>query len=409
MSSITATAGSPARWAVLGVCVLGTVLVYIHRLGFAPLVPTFVTELGLTYGAAGTLMASYFWTYIAVQLPMGAITDRFGARRTMLGSLALLGVGVVAFVLSRGYADSLLARALVGLGSAGFWLPSLRLIQEWFPAHERGRATGICSAGGGIGGTAALLLLPVLVEPLGWRWAYAATLLPWLAMVALTAWLVRAGPLATPASPAGGEGPVGGLTRAARAPGVAGLCVAAFTSYAAFVGLITWLPAFLVRQEGMSPSQAGLVTSLVTAGTMLSWPFAGVLSDRLGRRKPIYLVSQALGAAGCLALAWLVPGAGLGASLAAAGFIGLALGGMVLPIVMLIDFVPPRLVGIGSGLLNSCWLLGGLVAPGALGRLIDATGSFAAAFVGCAILAALALGAVALVTEPVAASRPGRG
>ena len=82
---------------------------------------------------------------------------------------------------------------------------------------------------------------------------------------------------------------------------------------------------------------------------------------------------------------------------------------MVLPIVMLLDFVPPRLVGIGSGLLNTCWLLGGLVAPGVLGRLIDATGSFPAAFVGCAILAPLALGAVALVTEPVAAPRPGRG
>jgi MFS family permease len=154
-----------------------------------------------------------------------------------------------------------------------------------------------------------------------------------------------------------------------------------------------------VSHERFTPADAGLVTALVTAGTTVSWPLAGLVSDRLGRRRPVYFVSQALGAAGCLGFAWIVPGAGFAASLAVAAFTGLALGGMVLPFVMLLDLVPPHRVGMASGLVNTCWLLGGMVAPAVLGRLVDASGSFVAAFGACAILALLPLPIAWLVPE----------
>jgi len=154
--------GSPYRWAILAVCVAGFMQTHVHRVGFAPLIPTFIADMGLTYAAAGTIMAAYFWSYAVMQIPVGVFTDHLGARRVMLGCMGVLAVGAVAFSLSQTYAQSLLARCLLGTGAAATWLPGLRLIQEWFEPRERGLATGLFSAGGGVGGTAALLLLPVV-------------------------------------------------------------------------------------------------------------------------------------------------------------------------------------------------------------------------------------------------------
>ncbi len=184
------------RWLVLAVCTLSFMQTHIHRVGFAPLIPIFIAELGITYTAAGTIMTAYFWTYTAVQVPIGIMTDRFGARRMMAAFMAILLGGIAVFVLSESYAQGLVGRCLVGLGAAAVWLPGLRLINEWFPTRERGRVTGILSSGGGIGATTALLGIPLLADRLGWRWGYALTLVPALVTLVAILLVIRPGPMA---------------------------------------------------------------------------------------------------------------------------------------------------------------------------------------------------------------------
>ncbi len=55
------------RWVILGACTLGFMQTHIHRVGLAPLIPTFVADLRLSYAAAGSIMTAYFWTYALVQ------------------------------------------------------------------------------------------------------------------------------------------------------------------------------------------------------------------------------------------------------------------------------------------------------------------------------------------------------
>ena len=55
--------------------------------------------MGLTYAAAGTLMAAYFWSYAVMQVPVGVLTD-FGARRVMFGCMGVMAVGAIAFSMS---------------------------------------------------------------------------------------------------------------------------------------------------------------------------------------------------------------------------------------------------------------------------------------------------------------------
>ena len=134
---------SSYRWVILSVCTLGFMQTHIHRVGFAPLIPTFVADLRLTYAAAGAIMTAHFWTYTAVQVPIGLLADRWGARRVMLAFMAILVLGAALFPLSRTYTQSLLTRALVGLGAAVVWAPSLRLISG---ARRAGSSTRSASS-----------------------------------------------------------------------------------------------------------------------------------------------------------------------------------------------------------------------------------------------------------------------
>jgi nitrate/nitrite transporter NarK len=49
-------------------------------------------------------------------------------------------------------------------------------------------------------------------------------------------------------------------------------------SYGGYFARLTWLPTFLVESEGLGPAGAGVITALITAGTIVSWPLAGPLS-----------------------------------------------------------------------------------------------------------------------------------
>jgi MFS family permease len=393
------------RWVILAVAVTAFLQTHLHRLGFAPLIPTFVRDLGLSYAAAGTIQTAYFWTYTVVQVPVGVIADRWGARRVMVVCMALLAVGAIAFSAGDDFAAGVAARMLVGLGAAGVWVPAMRLVSEWFPAGERARATGLISAGGGIGGTLGLVLVPWLASLWGWRLAYGATALPALLTLVLIALLLRPGPAGRGVLPARGS-----LRAVLRARELWPFNLMVFFSYGAYFSFLTFLPAFLVAVPGASPAVAGTITSLITAGTVVSWPGAGWLSDRQGRRKPLTIVGQLGSALACVFFALVAPHVGLGSAAAAAAVTGLVVGGMILPFVMVVELFPPQLAATAAGVVNTSCFVGGMILPIVLGRLVDVTGGFTAAFLLAAVLQGLALACCFAMKEtgPAAPRAPQR-
>jgi ACS family hexuronate transporter-like MFS transporter len=265
----------------------------------------------------------------------------------------------------------------------------MRLVSEWFPQRERGRVTGLVSAGGGIGGTLGLLVVPWLAALWGWRVAYGTLAAPALLTLALIALLLLRGR---------GDGAVGGtrgsLTRVLGTRALWPFNLSVLFAYGGYFSFVTFLPAFLVAVLGLSQPEAGSVTSLITAGTIVSWPLAGFLSDRLGRRKPVYLVSQTASVAVCVAFAVVVPGLGATGAAAVALLAGILVGGMIIPFVMIVELFPPELAATAAGVTNASCFVGGMILPIVLGRVVDVTGSFAVAFLvaGAVQTVALAFG-----------------
>jgi MFS family permease len=387
---------SPYRWAVLAVAIGAFMQTHLHRMAYAPLIPTFVADLGLTYAAAGTIQTAYFWTYTAVQIPIGLVADRWGSRRVMMASMAVLVVGALAFAASRTYRESIGARMLVGLGAAAFWVPGMRLITEWFPQRERGRATGLMSAGGGLGGTLGLVIVPWVASAFGWRVAYGALAVPAVLVLVVIATTLRSGIAGGAVAPRASGGSLG---RVLATPSLWPLNVAVLFSYGGYFSFVTFLPAYLVKALALSDTEAGLVTGLMTAGTIVSWPVAGALSDRTGRRKPIYLVSQAASALVCVAFALVVPSLGAAGAAALALAAGLLIGGMILPFVAIVEMFPHERAATAAGVANTACFVGGMILPIVLGRVVDVTGSFAAAFLVAAAVQGIALAFGAFMVE----------
>jgi len=139
-------------------------------------------------------------------------------------------------------------------------------------------------------------------------------------------------------------------------------------------GYMTWLPTYLVKVRGMNLTRMAVAASIpffvATVGMLLS----GWMSDKLfrGRRRYLVVFAELIGAL-CLYLFYTTPSAeyALMYQSLAAGFLFMALGSIwALPVI----YLPENLMGSGSGFVNTGGQLGGLVAPLAIGMIIDWTG-----------------------------------
>ena len=100
-----------------------------------------------TFGASdvvyGYLLSSYSWTYAAMQLPSGALLDRWGVRRVLLVAILLWalasGLGAIAPTIALLFA----ARFLLGIGESPTFPGSAKAIGLWFAEDERGVPTAI--------------------------------------------------------------------------------------------------------------------------------------------------------------------------------------------------------------------------------------------------------------------------
>lgn len=102
----------------------------------------------MTNATAGVLISVYFISYVILQVPIGAISDRIGPRKIISTSCLLLAVGVLWFSYVQNYAEAALSRILIGVGAGGIYIPGIKLIVSWFSSEERATGLGLYSMRG---------------------------------------------------------------------------------------------------------------------------------------------------------------------------------------------------------------------------------------------------------------------
>ena len=160
------------RWWIAGMLFLASVLNYLDRQTLSILAPTIQKELTLSNTDYAFVVNLFLVAYTTATLLSGWVVDRLGVRV----SLALfVGWWSIANMLT-GLAKSPFSlgafRFLLGLGEAGGYTASPKVVSQWFPPKDRGIAVGLYSVGGAIGATIAPVLVLTLAEHFGWRGAF---------------------------------------------------------------------------------------------------------------------------------------------------------------------------------------------------------------------------------------------
>lgn len=391
-------------WAMLAVATVGFALNFWAWALISPLGTFFAGELELSAVQKSLLVAVPVVVGSVGRIPVGALTDRFGARVMfpIVTALTIVPVLFVGYVASDSYALLLLGGFVLGLGGTTFAV-GVPFVNAWFPPARRGTAVGIF--GVGMGGTAIASFTTVaLKDAFGLAFPFTLVAAVLAAFAVVSAVVLRDPPGRVPSS--------GSATRRAwntfRMPVTLQLSFLYAIGFGGFVAFSVYLPTYLRDAFGLTPGDAAIRTAGFVVLAVAMRPVGGWLSDRL-HPVPVLVVCFTVVAvfAGVSALERPLAPVGTLAFLAMAAALGAA-SGAVFALVSLV--APAGTVGSVTGIVGAAGGLGGFAPPLLMGAIYGWQGNYKP---GLALLAVVALVAAvytwtamrSVASAPAAAAR----
>ncbi|MBO4210830.1 MFS transporter, partial [Micromonospora echinofusca] len=261
--------------------------------------------------ALATFSVAQLAVYAAMQIPVGVLLDRYGSRRLLVTGAALMVTGQVCFAVTTDVRLAVAARVLVGLGDAMTFISVLRVVTFWFPGRRNPLMVQLTGTLGQLGAILAAVPLVALLHHAGWTPAFltAAALGATVLLLVLAA--VRdtpgRGPQAVPAGPAAVRGE---LAAAWSHPGTRlGLWTHFVTQFSGAVFALLWGFPFLVQAQGLSPTAAAWLLTLLTVASLASGPLVGYLCTRypFHRSVVVFTITAGTAAVWAAVLAWPGP------------------------------------------------------------------------------------------------------
>ncbi|MEU1182813.1 MFS transporter [Streptomyces sp. NPDC005820] len=329
----------------------------------------------------------------------GVVADRIGRVRALMFTVITYAVFTVACGFAPNYETLLVFRALQGLGFGGEWAVGAILVAEYASARHRGRTLGAVQSSWAVGwGLAAIvytLVFSFFGDDVAWRVMFWTGALPALLVV----WMRRRVEDAPEAAAARRQSAVKGSFPAIfRGPLLRTTLFAGLLStgvQGGYYTLATWVPTYLKSERGLSVVGTGGYLSFLISGAFLGYLTGGLLTDRLGRRRNIWLFAL-LSAICVLAYAHIPDGANT--LLLVLGFpLGFCMSAIFSGFgSFLSELYPTAVRGTGQGFTYNTGRAVGAVFPTTVGFLADSWGVggalvFGAIGYGIAALALLGL------------------
>jgi ACS family glucarate transporter-like MFS transporter len=186
---------SAVRWQILGLMLLLSMITYLDRVNISIAARLITKEYRLDDVEMGKIFSAFIFAYGLFQVPGGWLADKFGPRKVLAFSALLWSLATAATAWVGGFAGvpvvlSLgLVRFCVGMGEAAAWPSFNRTIAAWMAIKERGFATSVPLAGGGVGAAITPPFIAWLMLTYGWRWAFLISAI--LGVFGSAIWYVR--------------------------------------------------------------------------------------------------------------------------------------------------------------------------------------------------------------------------
>jgi MFS family permease len=303
--------GERRAWAMWGLGVLAYGLAVFQRASLGVAGPLAQQRFGATAAALSLFIVLQLGVYAALQVPVGVLLDRVGSRRLVAAGAAVMGAGQIVLAESHSVGLAVLGRVLVGTGDAMTFTSVLRLVAAWFPPRRVPVVTQLTGLIGQGGQVAAAVPLVALLHSAGWTPAFVGAGLAGMAVAAAVGVALRDAPPWAPVTPPPETlAEVRGHLRAAwHEPGTRlGMWTHFVTQFSGTVFALLWGYPFLVKGEGRSPQEAGLLLTVLVVAALAIGPVLGQLAGRWPYRRSIPTLSVVLGSAAMWALVLSWPG-----------------------------------------------------------------------------------------------------
>jgi MFS family permease len=367
---------------MLTTLMLGWMVLYADRTCLYPLLAVIAKNLSLSSAQAGSLTSAYFITYVAMQIPAGIIGDRIGLKKIMMTMFFFAGLGMAGLgLLGNTYYLLILFSALSGIGAGTYYPASFGTLFQIVPSDRRAINSAIISVGMAAGMFIGMTISGPVYEFSGnYRIPFLILTIPTFAMIAAVKYFVPAVDKSSPPN-------LRDYLVLLRDKNIWKVTFSSFTSLYGFWVAMTWGPAFLQAERGISISHAGLFTGLVAITSIPAGLSFGRLSDKTGRMKIAALILPL----SALAILLLTHVTSYPAIIFTLLLYGMLSNNAIMPVMAawLGDIVSqkhPGRMGAATGFFNCLIMSSAIIAPVLSGFLRDLTGSLVPAFIAASCI-----------------------
>ncbi len=365
-------------WFIVGMMVLFMLINFADKAVIGLAAVHIIRDLRLTNEQFGQIGSAFFLLFSISAALVGFLVNRVSTKIVLavmaliwaLTQMPMLGIVSLPVLVA--------SRITLGAGEGPAYPVALHAVYKWFPNDQRAFPTGFVSIGGPLGIGLAAPLLTWIILTYSWHAAFAflgITGFIWLAV-----WMV-----------VGKEGPLDAHQVEAGAAGLEhvsysalltsrtflGVTLAGYAAYWAVTLAVVWLPSFLIKAGGYSPTATGWIVMLPPMLQLCLSPTLGFISQKMRARGVSSRVSRGVLTSCCvmvagIAMILLAKSSGpfeqiplvMGAF--AVGSVAFALGP---PLIGEISPVHQR--GAMLGMTNGLFTTAGLVAPWLMGHIVD--------------------------------------
>ncbi|MDH6301205.1 MFS family permease [Polynucleobacter sphagniphilus] len=374
-------------------------LTYIDRVNVSSAAAGFGTEFNLSKTQIGFVFSAFAYPYLIFQIIGGWVSDRFGAKRTLIYSGLIWALATILTGFAGGLVSLVAARVLLGLGEGATFPAATSAMARWIPKENRGFAQGITHAFARVGNAVAPALIVFILVEYGWRWSFYASGLLSLVWVILWALFFTENPadhpLITPEELAKKPAPrkIQKTPWKRLAKRMAPVTVVYFCYGWTLWLFLSWIPQYFLHSYNLKISTSALFASSVFFAGVVGDTLGGIISDKILRKTNNLNVARSWMVAICMTctLLSLLPimfTHDITISILSLSF-GFFFAEMTIGPMWAIPMdIAPEFSGTASGMMNTGSALAAIISPVVSGFLIDCYGSWELPFVGSIILMA---------------------
>ena len=366
--------GGRHAWMVWSAATAVYILAVFHRtsLGVAGLIAA--ERFHISSAQLATFTMVQLFVYAAMQIPVGVMVDRFGAKKLLVSGVVLMTGGQFAFAFAGTFGAGVAARVFVGMGDAMVFISLVQLVALWFPPARTAMVTQMTGVVGQIGAVVATAPLSAALHSVGWTRSFAGAASIGVLLGVVLIVVVRDSPYRDHHRDELKMRAVGrALKLAWDEPGTRlGLWSHFTVQFGATVFALLWGFPFLVSGQGLTQGVASVLLIVMTVTAVVTSPLIGAFVTRwpYSRSTLVLWIVGVIMAVWAVVLLW--PGrAPLWLLVVLVVVLAVGGPGSMVGFDLARTFNPPTRLGSASGIVNVGGFVASLSTVALIGLVLD--------------------------------------